>query len=140
MAQMGIGLEDFLGSLMGRTEQMSSSLNNLQIHNNVIFRLLYEKGIITENDIKDAIRMEFSMLYDLGHIQSRVPDETVDKMTNDLMDFVKCDVEKIKAVTKEYEELLKEELQKESSRIEVADPSILASLDKMPSNNKKLIL
>lgn len=136
---MGLGLDQIIMSLMMKDSQLSSSLNNMQIHTNALFRLLYEKKIINEFDIKLAIEKEFDLLYKLGHIEEKVSQETILTMVKDLVDFIKCDDKSIKESMAKYEEKMKQEIMKENSKIEVADAGVLNALDKANKGGKLIL-
>lgn len=136
---MSLGLDQILSVLMMKNSQLSSSLNNMQIHTNALFRLLYEKKIITEFDIKNAIEKEFDLLYKLGHIEEKVSQETILSMVKDLVDFIKCDDVSIKKSMAEYEKKMKEEMMKENSKIQVANVGILNTLDNANKGGKIIL-
>ena len=136
---MSLGLDQILSVLMMKNSQLSSSLNNMQIHTNALFRLLYEKKIITEFDIKNAIEKEFDLLYKLGHIEEKVSQETILSMVKDLVDFIKCDDVSIKKSMVEYEKKMKEEMMKENSKIQVANVGILNTLDNANKGGKIIL-
>ncbi|MBR6901450.1 MAG: hypothetical protein IKN30_05265 [Synergistaceae bacterium] len=53
---MQIGLDDLLGMMMSRVEEMSLDTENQKSKFNVMFRILYKKGIFNETDVFNAIK------------------------------------------------------------------------------------
>ncbi|MBR0070242.1 MAG: hypothetical protein IJP97_07090, partial [Synergistaceae bacterium] len=115
---------------------------NIKNKFNIIFRMLYKKGIFNENDALDAIRDENKMLLELGMIKTMPDEKTLKNAAENLMMWIKGDTKAIKRSLEEMQKKIQEEEAKQNApRIETAPAGVLDQLDRLNSNNnKKLIL
>ncbi|MBQ4430560.1 MAG: hypothetical protein II877_03575 [Synergistaceae bacterium] len=140
---MQIGLDELLGMLVSRVEDITLDTENQKSRFNIMFRMLYKKGMFTEKDALDAIRDENRILLELGMIKS-MPDEAALKAAADnLMLWIRGDAKEIKRSIEELQKRIQEAQQKQSKpRIETAPAGVLNELDRIGANNpgKKIIL
>ena len=68
-APMQISLEEIISMLLSRVESLSANDENSKTKSNIIYRALYKKGLITEEDILDSVKEEYRMLKELGVIR-----------------------------------------------------------------------
>ena len=141
---MQIGLDELLGMLVSRIEEMSLDTENQKRKFNVMFRMLYKKGLFNENDALEAIKDENKILLDLGMIKA-MPDENAMKAEADnLMLWIKGDVNEIKKSIETIQKKLQEAAKKQSRpKIDVAPAGVLNELDRLGGANKgsgKIIL
>ena len=58
-APMQISLEEIISMLLQRVEALSASDENSKTKQNIIYRVLYKKGLITEEDILGSVKEEY---------------------------------------------------------------------------------
>ena len=139
---MQIGLDELLGMLLSRAEETSLEVENQKSKFNIMFRVLYKKGIFTEEDVLEAIREENKIMLELGMIKE-IPDEKLLKSAaENIMLWIKGDTKEIKSSLEEIKKKLQEEAEKQNRpKIDVAPAGVLNELDRLGANNtKKLIL
>ena len=79
---MQIGLEELLSMVMARMEGMAMAEESLKTKFNVLARALYRKGLLTDEDVVEALREEYRTLKELG-VTGEVPGE--DKLFLELL-------------------------------------------------------
>ncbi|MBQ3457102.1 MAG: hypothetical protein IJG36_11735 [Synergistaceae bacterium] len=140
---MQIGLDELLGMLVSRVEDLAVDSENQKSRFNVMFRMLYRKGLFNENDALEAIREENKILLELGMIKSMPDEKTLKAAADNLMLWIKGDAKEIKRSIEELQKRLQEAAEKQNKpRIETAPAGVLNELDRIGANNagKKLIL
>ena len=139
---MQIGLDELLGMLVSRVEELAVDNENQKSRFNIMFRMLYKKGLFNENDALDAIRDENKILLELGIIKDMPDDKTLKAAADNLMLWIKGDTKEIKHTMDELQKRIQEEQSKQNApRIETAPAGVLNELDRLGGNtNKKLIL
>lgn len=142
-APMQISLEEIISMLLQRVEALSASDENSKTKQNIIYRALYKKGLITEEDILDSVKEEYRMLKELGVIQDEPSDDMYKNITDGILQWIKGDVEGIKKSMAEYEQKLREFAREEAAKkpkIEVAGANVLNQLDAAANKGGKLII
>ena len=140
---MQIGLDELLGMLMSRVEEMTLDSENQKSRFNIMFRMLYKKGLFNENDAVEAIREENRILLELGMIKSMPDEKTIKAAADNLMLWIKGDAKEIKSSIEELQKKIKEATEKQNKpRIETAPAGVLNELDRLGAGNngKKLII
>lgn len=140
---MQIGLDELLTMLVSRVEEMGLDVENQKSRFNIMFRVLYRKGLFDENDVLEAIREENKILLELGLIKAMPDDKTLKAAADNLMLWIKGDAGEIRASLDEYRKRLEEaQAQQNKPHIDVAPAGVLNELDRLGANNnsKKLIL
>ena len=136
---MQIGLDELLGMLVSRVEELAVDSENQKSRFNIMFRMLYRKGLFNENDALEAIRDENKIMLELGLIKSMPDEEKLKASADNLMLWVKGDTKEIKRSIEDLQKRIKEAEQKSSQpKIETAPAGVLNELDRM--GGKKLIL
>ncbi|HCL80266.1 MAG TPA: hypothetical protein DIC53_09905 [Synergistaceae bacterium] len=130
---MQISLDELLSMLLARVDSLALSDENSKSRFNIVARVLYKKGIISDDDIRESIREEHRLLKDLGVTKDEPSEETVEAIADNILQWVKGDVEALKKGMEEYEKRLQEAMNKQSqkSKIDVASPAVLQQLDRM---------
>lgn len=139
---MQIGLEELLSMLLSRVDELSIDTENTKSRFNIMFRMLYKKGLFTEEDALEALKDENKILLELGLIKA-MPDEAAMKAAaRSLMLWIKGDTKEIERSMDELNKRIQEENQKRNSpKIETAPAGVLNELDRLGgSSAKKLIL
>ena len=142
-APMQISLEEIISMLLSRVESLSANDENSKTKSNIIYRALYKKGLITEEDILDSVKEEYRMLKELGVIQAEPKEEMYRTITDGILQWIKGDVEGIKRSMAQYEKKLQEYTREEAAKkpkIEVAGANVLNQLDNMAGGKGKLII
>lgn len=140
---MQIGLDELLTMVVSRVEDMTLDVENQKSRFNIMFRILYKKGLFDEKDALEAIREENKILLELGLIKAMPDDKTLKAAADSLMLWIKGDPKEIKASLDEYKKRLEEaQAQQNKPHIDVAPAGVLNELDRLGANNnnKKLIL
>ena len=139
---MQIGLEDLLSMLVSRVDELSIDNENSKSRFNIMFRMLYKKGLFNENDALEALKDENKILLELGLIKAMPDDDTLKAAAKSLMLWIKGDTKEIKHSMDELSKRIQEENQKRNApKIETAPAGVLNELDRLGGNNgKKLIL
>jgi len=143
VAPMQISLEEIITMLLSRVESLSANDENSKTKSNIIYRVLYKKGIITEADIRDSVKEEYSMLKQLGVIQEEPNEDMYKTITDGILQWIKGDVDGIKQSMAEYEKKLQEYAREEAAKkpkIAVAGANVLNQLDSMSGSKGKLIV
>lgn len=133
-APMQISLDEILSMLLARVESLSANEENTKTKSNIIYRVLYKKGILTEQDIMESVKEEYQMLRELDVIQEEPKEEVYQTITEGILQWIKGDVEGIKKSMTEYEKKLQDYARQEATKkpaIEVAGANVLSQLDRM---------
>ena len=139
---MQISLEELLSMLVSRVDEQSIDMENMKSRFNIMFRMLYKKGLFTEQDALDALTDENKILYELGLIKQMPDAETLKAAAKSLMLWIKGDTAEIRASMDELNKRIQEETQKhQAPKIETAPAGVLNELDRLGGGkSKKLIL
>ena len=143
VAPMQVSLEEIITMLLSRVESLSANDENNKTKSNIIYRALYKKGLITEQDIMDSVKEEYKMLKELGVIQAEPKDEMYQTISDGILQWIKGDVEGIKKSMADYEKKLQEYAREEAAqkpKIQVAGANVLSQLDSMSGGKGKLIV
>ncbi len=136
-------LEEIISMLLQRVESLAASDENSKTKQNIIYRVLYKKGILTDDDITASVKEEYRMLKELGVIRDEPSDEVYRSITDGILQWIKGDVDGIKRSMADYEKKLQEYAREEAKKpkIEVAGANVLSQLDAAAANKKgKLII
>ena len=140
---MQIGLDELLSMLVSRVEEMALDSENQKSRFNIMFRMLYKKGLFDEKDALEAIREENRILLELGMIKAMPDDNTLKAAADNLMLWIRGDTKELKRSIEELQKRLQEAAAQQSKpKIDVAPAGVLNELDRLGGNNnsKKLIL
>jgi hypothetical protein len=136
-------LEEIISMLLQRVESLAASDENSKTKQHIIYRVLYKKGILTDDDITASVKEEYRMLKELGVIRDEPSDEVYRSITDGILQWIKGDVDGIKRSMADYEKKLQEYAREEAKKpkIEVAGANVLSQLDAAAANKKgKLII
>ena len=140
---MQISLEDVISMLLQRVESLSANDENSKTKSNIIYRALYKKGLITEEDILASVKEEYHMLKELGVVKEEPKEDMYQTITDGILQWIKCDVAGIKKSMTDYEQKLKEYAKAEAAKkpkIEVTGANVLNELDNASKGSGKLII
>ena len=141
---MQVSLDEILSMLLARVDGLALSDENSKSKFNIITRVLYKKGIITDTDVIDSIREEHRMLKSLGLIAEEPEEDVVEAIAENILQWIKGDVDALKKGMEEYEKKMQEAMsrQNQKPKIDVAFPAVLQQLDRMggKKGGSKLIL
>ena len=138
-APMQISLEEIITMLLSRVVSLSANEENSKTKANILNRVLYKKGILTEADILDSVKEEYRMLKELGVIQAEPGEDVYKTVTDGIVQWIKGDVEGIKNSMDENEKKLQEYAREEATKkpkIEVASANVLSQLDNAAKSSK----
>ena len=142
---MQVSLDEILSMLLARVDGLALSDENSKSKFNIITRVLYKKGIITDTDVIDSIREEHRMLKSLGLIAEEPEEDVVEAIAENILQWIKGDVDALKKGMEEYEKKMQEAMsrQNQKPKIDVASPAVLQQLNRMggkQGGGSKLIL
>jgi len=138
-----IGLDDLLSMLLARVDGMAADAENQKSRFNIMFRILYKKGLITEQDVLDSVKDEHLVLKELGMIEEMPSDAALENAARGILLWIKGEAEAIKKTMEEYKKRVSDAMAKQAKpRIDVAPAAVLGQLDRMApqQGGKKLIL
>ena len=139
---MQISLEEIISMLLQRVDSLSASDENNKTKQNIINRVLYNKGLITDSDIMVSVKEEYRMLKELGVIQAEPDESMYQTITDGILQWIKGDVEGIKKSMADYEKKLQELAKAEAAKkpkIEVANANVLHQHDAANTGGKLII-
>ncbi|MDR3280793.1 MAG: hypothetical protein LBT23_09795 [Synergistaceae bacterium] len=130
---MQISLEEIITMLLSRVESLSMSDESGKTRFNVVMRVLYKKGVLTDDDITESVREEHRMLKELGMISDVPGDDVVNAVADSILQWIRGDVDVIKRAMEEYDKKLKDYAREEQgrSKIAVASSDVLQQLDRI---------
>ena len=129
--------------LLQRVESLAANDENSKTKSNIIYRALYKKGLITEEDILASVKEEYHMLKELGVVKEEPKEDMYKTITDGILQWIKCDVAGIKQSMADYEKKLKDYAREEAAKkpkIEVAGANVLNELDNAAKGSSKLII
>lgn len=130
---MQISLDELLSMLLARVDSLALSDENSKSKFNIALRVLYKKGLITNEEIRESIREEHRLLKELGAMKEEPDEEIVEAIAESMLQWVRGDVEALKKGIKDYEKKLQEAMEKQAQKpkIDVASPAVLQQLNRM---------
>ena len=142
---MQVSLDEILSMLLARVDGLALSDENSKSKFNIITRVLYRKGIITDQDVIDSIREEHRMLKNLGLIAEEPEEDVIAAIAENILQWIKGDVDALKKGMEEYEKKMQAAMsrQNQKPKIDVASPAVLQQLNRMggkQGGGSKLIL
>ena len=129
---MQISLDEVLSMLLARVDSLAMNDENNKTKFNVIARVLYKKGLLTDQEVLESVQEEHRMLKELGLIASEPPAEMAQAIADSLLQWIKGDVAGLKKSMEDYEKKLQEYAREEAAKkpkIEVAGANVLNQLD-----------
>lgn len=141
---MQIGLDELLSMLLARVDGMAMESENQKSRFNIMFRILYKKGLISDQDVLDSVREEHRMLKELGMIEQEPAPEAMEAAAKGILLWIKGDVDALRKTMEEYEKRVSDAMAKQQKpKIDVAPAGVLSQLDRLggqQQGGKKLIL
>lgn len=130
---MQISLEEVITMLLTRVESLAVNDENDKTRFNIVLRVLYKKGLITDQEILDSVKEEHKMLKELGMIQDEPGDDVANAVAEGILQWVRGDVDALKKSMEAYEKKLKEYAreQERKSSLTVASSDVLQQLDRL---------
>lgn len=140
---MQMGLDELISMLLARMDGLSMEDENMKSRFNIVARVLYKKGIITEQDIIESVKDEHKLLKEIGLLEKEPPQDAVEAVARGILLWIKCDADAIRKSMEEYEKRVKEAMDKQQkTKLDVAPASTLQQLDRMSgkqTGGKKII-
>ena len=138
---MQIGIDELLSMLVSRLEEVALETENQKSKFNIMFRMLYKKGLFNEQDAYEAVKDEHKILFELGAIKEMPDDAAIKAAAENLMLWIKGDAEAIKKSVEDIRKRLEKAAEEQNKpKIDVAPAGVLNELDRLGANNKKIIL
>jgi len=141
---MQLGLDELISMLLARMDGMSMEDENIKSRFNIVSRVLYKKGILTDQDIIDSVKEEHKVLKEIGLIEKEPDQASVEAIANSITLWLKGDSSTIRKSMEEYERKIQEAMakQQQKSKLDVAPAAALQQLDRISgkqSSGKKII-
>ncbi|MBQ9527264.1 MAG: hypothetical protein IJR68_06605 [Fretibacterium sp.] len=145
MPMQQIGLDELMSMLLARMDSLTLEAENQKSRFNIMFRILYKKGLFNDADALEAVREEHKILHELGMLKEMPDEESLKATAEAMMLWIRGDVKAIKHSMEEYDKRLKEAMAKQQKpRIDVAPAGVLDELDRLggasQGGGKKIIL
>jgi len=142
---MQVSLDEILSMLLARVDSLVLNDENSKSKFNIITRVLYKKGIITDDDVANSIREEHRVLKELGLIAEEPGEDVVKAIAENILQWIRGDVEALKKGMEEYERKMQDAMsrQQQKPKIDVAPAAVLQQLNRMggkQGGGSKLIL
>jgi uncharacterized protein YecA (UPF0149 family) len=131
---MQVSLDEILSMLLARVDSLAINDENSKSKFNIVARVLYKKGILTDADIVESIKEEHRMLKELGAIAEEPSDDIVETIADGILQWIKGDIDSLKKGMEEYERKVQEAMAKQQAqkpKIDVASPAVLQQLNRM---------
>jgi hypothetical protein len=142
---MQIGLDELISMLLARVDGIALESENQKSRFNIMFRVLYKKGLISDQDVLDSVKEEHRLLKELGMIEELPSAEALESAARGILLWIKGDAVTLKKTMDEYEKRVSDAMAKQQKpRIDVAPAAVLNQLDRLggaqQGGGKKLIL
>ena len=141
---MQIGLDELISMLLARIDNMTVESETQKSRFNIMFRMLYKKGLFSDEDAFNAVKDEHLILHELGLLKEMPDDSAIKGAADSLMLWVKGDIDTIRQSLEDYDRRVKEAMEEQNKpRIDVAPAAVLNELDRLGGqggNGKKLII
>jgi glutamyl/glutaminyl-tRNA synthetase len=137
-APMQISLEEVISMLLQRVEGLAANDENNKTKANIVNRVLYKKGLITDEEIKESVKEEYRMLKELGAIKEEPKEDVYQTVADGIVQWLKGDTAAIKKTMEDYQKKLEEMAREEEAKkpkIAVAGAGVLSELDQMSNKN-----
>lgn len=135
---MQIGLDELLSMLLARVDGMAMDSENQKSRFNIMFRILYKKGLFTDQDVLEAVKEEHRILKELGMIEQEPSEEALESAAQGLLLWIKGDAAAIRKTMEDYEKKVQEAMSKQQKpKIDVAPAAVLSQLDRMGGNTQQ---
>ncbi|HPE41016.1 MAG TPA: hypothetical protein PLI77_08030 [Bacteroidales bacterium] len=127
---MDMSLEEIMTILISRIEGLNASVEDLRFRMNIIGSALADSEAINKETVRVAVRKQLNIMKYLGSAEN-VDYNTVEGLTESIMNWFNADMSAIKAEYEAYEKLMEEtqeKMKKETQRIEIAGAGSLGDL------------
>lgn len=135
-----MNFETFLGDIAMNLNVIGAQSEQNKTNFNVMFRILYEKGLFTDSDILESFKKEYTTLYELGAIKQVPNDEMMEVFKDNVVMWLKADSNEIKKKIEEMSEIVEKNHNENSSKIDVVGADALNVLNNASKSNGKLII
>jgi len=95
---MQMTLEDMLSLMMARIDSVAMSEESMKTKFDVLGRALYKKGIITDDDIIDAVREQGRLMKAVGIAQNELTEDEIKAIADNILVWLKGDAATIRVV------------------------------------------
>lgn len=139
---MQISIEEVLSMLLTRVDGLAMQSESQKTRVNVLARALYRKGLLTKEELYDALVAEYQLMVDLGAMPQLPTEEEMASMNDSFIQWLDGDAEAIKKSMEEYQAKVQEMMRAEAAkpRLEVAGADDLRRLEQMNGGSGKLLL
>ena len=145
MPMQQIGLDELMSMILARMDGLTLEAENQKMRFNIMFRALYKKGLISEEDVLDAVKDENRIMKEVGLIKELPSEDALKATAKSILLWVKGDVESLRRSMEDYDRQVREAMAKQQKpRIDVAPAGVLDELDRLggasQGGGKKIIL
>lgn len=115
-APMQISLEEVISMLLQRVEGLAANDENNKTKANIVNRVLYKKGLITDEEIKESVKEEYRMLKELGAVKEEPKDDVYQTIADGIVQWLKGDTAAIKKTMEDYQKKLEDMAREEEAK------------------------
>jgi len=135
---MQLGFDELISMILARIDGMSMEDENIKSRFNIMARVLYKKGILTEQDVIESVKDEHRILKEIGLIEKEPDQATVEAIANSITLWLKGDSLTIRKNIEEYERKVQEAVarQQQKGKLDVAPAAALQQLDRISSKKQ----
>lgn len=140
---MQISLDQFLGAIMSRVDNLEATMDDLRLRANIAMRIAKAAlGEFSRDDVLKAVKEELEVTKNAGLTEDGDEIEEISgKLTDSIYDWLQGDVAQLKEKMDEYKKKLQEAVESEKSKvIDVAPAGFVNQLGQNQPQKKGKIL
>jgi histidinol dehydrogenase len=112
---MQISIEQIIQVIMAKLENIELSLEDIKFRSNVAVRILRDNDMLNQEDVEKAVKEEFEALKELDEEREEVSQEQIKQVSKGIIQWADNDLDEMKDRIKNYQEQMKEMMDKENS-------------------------
>lgn len=140
---MQISLDQFLGAIMSRVDNLEATIDDLRLRTNIAMRLVKSAvPQLTKDDVERAVSEELEVTKEAGMMEENDEIEAIsEKLTDSIYGWLEGDVSELREKMDAYRKKLQEAMEAEKSKvIDVAPAGFVNQLGQELGNKKGKIL
>ncbi|HOO74346.1 MAG TPA: hypothetical protein PLS66_03555, partial [Tepiditoga sp.] len=109
---MQVSIEQIINIIMAKLETVEMTIEDLKFKNNIALRLLRENNLLTEDNLKKAVKDEYNTMLELESKENgeniEITDEQIDGVVKNIIQWVDNDLEDMKKKINDYQKKMEE--------------------------------
>lgn len=139
---MQVSIEQIINIIMAKLETVEMTIEDLKFKNNIALRLLRENNLLTEDNLKKAVKDEYNTMLELESKENgeniEITDEQIDGVVKNIIQWVDNDLEDMKKKINDYQKKMEEMMKNQQGPdISVAPANLINHLDEVNKKNNK---